>query len=303
MVKALNDRGQRDIVIVDHLGETEKWRNLVGLDFEDFRDKDDFLAELTAGRLPPVEAMIHLGACSATTERDASYLMENNYRYTRYLASWCLDHKVRFVTASSAATYGDGTLGYDDDPEIAPKLEPLNMYGYSKHLFDLWALKHGLYENIAGIKYFNVYGPGEAHKDDMRSVVHKAWGQIRETGEVKLFRSHRTEYADGEQLRDFIYVKDAVAVTLFFLDHPEASGLFNCGTGEARSWKDLVGATFRAMDREPNIVYIDMPEHLRAKYQYYTKAEMKRLREAGYDAPFLSLEEGVTDYVRGFLEK
>ena len=242
-----------------------------------------------------------MGACSATTEKDADYLVENNYRYTRQLCEWCLRHGVRFITASSAATYGDGRMGYSDDDAVTPTLRPMNMYGYSKHLFDLWALKHDLYQRIVGLKYFNVYGPHEEHKDDMRSVVHKAYGQILETGKVKLFKSHRPNYRNGEQVRDFVYVKDAVDVTLHFLDHRDALGLFNCGTGQARTWIDLVTAVFAAMDREPNIEFIDMPDHLRDKYQYHTEADMTKLRAAGYAAPFTSLEDGVEDYVRNYL--
>jgi ADP-L-glycero-D-manno-heptose 6-epimerase len=208
---------------------------------------------------------------------------------------------VRFVYASSAATYGDGGLGYLDDDAATPLLQPLNMYGFSKHMFDLWALRNGIINQIVGLKYFNVYGPREDHKDDMRSVVHKAHGQIRETGKVGLFKSYRDDYPDGGQVRDFVYVKDAVDVTLHFLENRDAGGLFNCGTGEARTWNDLAKATFAAMDREPDIDYIEMPDHLRGKYQYHTQADPTKLRAAGYDKPFTSLEDGVADYVRTWL--
>jgi ADP-L-glycero-D-manno-heptose 6-epimerase len=273
----------------------------VGLSFEDYRDRDDFLFDLMGNRLEEGEAVFHLGACSCTTEKDSGYLAENNYRYSRLLCQWCLDKKIRFITASSAATYGDGALGYSDDDEVTPSLKPLNMYGYSKQMFDLWALKHNLYQRIAGLKYFNVFGPHEAHKGEMRSVVHKAFGQIRALGEVNLFKSCSPEYKDGEQVRDFIYVKDAVEMTLFFLDHPEISGLFNCGTGKARTWNDLVTAVFSAMGREPKIHFIDLPENLKKTYQYFTQAEMTKMRNAGYDKPFTSLEEGVRDYVQNHL--
>ncbi len=301
VVKALNERGEQDILITDHLRNGEKWKNLNGLRYEDYLDKTALLEACAAGAFPDVRAVIHLGACSSTTETDADYLMENNYRYTRRLCEWSLERNIRFVYASSAATYGNGSLGYSDDEATTPSLRPLNMYGYSKQLFDLWAMKNNLFDRIAGLKYFNVYGPGEAHKDDMRSVVHKAYNQIRETGQVRLFKSYRPEYGDGQQVRDFICVRDAVVVSLFFADHPETSGLFNCGTGTARSWNDLALAVFSAMDRPPRIEYIDMPETLRAKYQYHTQSDVRKLRGAGYTAPFQSLEQGIEDYVKNHL--
>jgi ADP-L-glycero-D-manno-heptose 6-epimerase len=301
VVAALNERGIDEIIVVDRLGTGEKWRNLVGLRFEDYLDKADFRKRVQRDEFGAAEAVIHLGACSATTEQDADYLADNNYRYTREVCQWCVARNVRFIAASSAATYGDGSQGYLDEDDATPGLRPLNMYGHSKQMFDLWALKNDLYRKIVGLKYFNVYGPHEDHKGDMRSVVHKAYEQICETGKVKLFKSYRPEYADGEQLRDFIYVKDAVDVTLFFLDHRDVGGLFNCGTGQARTWLDLTRATFNAMGREPNIEFIEMPEHLRAKYQYFTQAETAKLRQAGYDRAFTSLEEGVRDYVQSYL--
>lgn len=300
---ALNARGCSDLLLVDELGETEKWKNLRGLEYEDLWDPGMFrqavLEDINPGG---IKALFHLGACSATTETDADYLLDNNYRYTRDLCEWCLSQGIRFVYASSAATYGDGDLGYSDADEKTPGFSPLNMYGYSKHMFDLWALKNGVLDQIAGLKYFNVYGPYEDHKDDMRSVVNKAHEQILATGEVQLFRSHRPDYEDGQQLRDFVYVKDAVDVTLWLGDHPDVGGVFNCGTGEARSWVDLVSAVFRAMGREPNIRFVDMPEHLRSKYQYYTQAEMGKLRAAGYGQAFSTVEEGVSDYVQSYLQ-
>lgn len=303
VVSRLNERGETDLILVDRLRDGEKWKNLLGLQYEDVIDKDDFLEALLEGDLGSVDAIIHMGACSATTETDADYLLENNYRYTRYLCEWCLANKARFITASSAATYGDGALGYSDEDTVTPKLRPLNMYGYSKHMFDLWALKHDLYKSIVGLKFFNIYGPYEEHKDDMRSVVNKAFAQINETGKVCLFKSHKPEYGDGEQLRDFVYVRDAVDVILYFMDTPDANGLFNCGTGRARTWKALAEATFAAMDLKPNIEFIDMPEHLRGKYQYYTQASVDKLLEAGYDRSFTSLEDGVRDYVVNYLVK
>ena len=303
IVKSLNKRGIEEILVVDHLGSSAKWQNLPGLKFIDWTAKDQFLSRLGSESLKGVKAVFHLGACSSTTETDADYLMANNTGFTRELCRWSLSIGARFIYASSAATYGDGSLGYSDNHETTPALAPLNMYGYSKHLFDLWALKEGIIDRIAGLKYFNVYGPGEYHKGDMRSVVHKAWRQILETGRVKLFRSHRSEFGDGEQLRDFIYVKDTVDVTLFFLDHPKINGLFNCGTGNARSWLDLTKAVFAAMSREPVIEFIDMPTHLRDKYQYYTQADMTKLIEAGYNRPFTTLEDGIKDYIKEHLRE
>jgi len=302
VVAALNRRGVDDIVVVDNLNSSEKWKNLVGLRFEDYRGKDDFLADILAGRIEPVKAVIHLGACSSTTEKNSAYLVENNYRYSKYLCQWCIANEVRFIVASSAATYGDGGFGYSDDDSGANDLKSLNMYGFSKHMFDLWALKHDLYKKIAGLKYFNVFGPYEAHKGDMRSVVHKAYGQICETGEVKLFKSYSPDYKDGEQLRDFIYVKDAVEMTLFFLDQMDVSGLFNCGSGRARTWIDLVNAVFKAMDLKPNIKFIDMPDNLKGMYQYFTQADMHKIRDKGFNKEFSSLEDGVDDYVKNYLK-
>ncbi len=302
LVAGLNARGCDEVLIVDVLGEDEKWKNLRGLRFMDYIEADEFFDMLTAGRMDwPVEAIVHLGACSSTTETDASYLVRNNYNTSKVLAGFAVDQGVRFVYASSAATYGDGTQGFVDDETRLDDLRPLNMYGYSKHLFDLWARRSGLLEHIVGLKYFNVFGPNEYHKGPMRSFVLKAYEQIRDRGRVGLFKSYRPDYGDGEQRRDFLYVKDAVAMTLFFLDRPDLVGLYNIGTGRARSWNELVKAVFAAMDRPTAIDYIDMPEEIRDQYQYFTEADMTKLRDAGYDEPISSLEAAVTDYVQGYL--
>lgn len=306
-VAELNRRGNDDLLLADVLGSDEKWKNLLGLKFDDLVGPDTLLAHLRAGWLDDVKAIIHLGACSATTEKNADYLLENNTHYTATLAEWCLKKNVRFVYASSAATYGDGSLGYSDADAVTPTLRPLNMYGYSKHLFDLQAMKRGWFDKIVGLKYFNVFGPYEDHKADMRSVVNKAYQQILATGEVALFKSDRPDYEDGQQQRDFIYVKDAVDVTLHFAGDRSASGpslggLFNCGTGVARSWLDLTNATFAAMGRRPNIRFVDLPEQLKGKYQYFTEADAKKLRAAGYTREFPSLEESVKDYVETYLK-
>jgi ADP-L-glycero-D-manno-heptose 6-epimerase len=303
LVKVLNDRGFTDIIVVDHLGDPFKQRNLNRLKFTDYFDKMDFRKKIRENRVPRVNGIFHLGACSSTTETSEAYLNDNNTQYTQDLCEWSLRNQARFVYASSAATYGDGLKGYSDDDALTLALKPLTLYGRSKQQFDLWAFKTGALRNIAGIKYFNVYGPGEDHKGEMRSLVNKAHTQICREGQITLFKSHRPEYLDGEQRRDFIYVDDAVAVTLFFYDHPEISGLFNCGTGKARTWVDLAKALFAAMRKSPKIDFIDMPDTIRDKYQYHTQADIMKIRDAGYSQPFMNIEEGVRQYVQGHLSK
>jgi len=301
LVRALNERGRADILIVDEPLTGPRQRNLEGLRFADFAEKDPFRAGVLGGKISAPEVVFHLGACSRTTESDAAFLMDNNCLYSRQLCEWSLRKGARFIAASSAATYGDGRMGYSDRDETTLRLRPMNAYGRSKHAFDVWALQGGLFDRIVALKYFNVFGPRESHKGDMCSVVLKAFREIGETGRVRLFRSHKPEYADGEQDRDFVYVKDAVDVTLWFQEHPGVSGLFNCGTGRARTWNDLARAVFDAMGLPPRIEYVEMPEGLRGQYQYHTRAEMEKLRRAGYAREFHSLEEGVRDYVRGYL--
>lgn len=300
----LNQMGVSRIVIVDELGHDEKWKNLVRLRYEEYVHKDEFLKIVEAGRDPwGVRAVVHMGACSSTTETDADYLMGNNLRYSQALAKFCAEKRARFVNASSAATYGDGTLGFSDDVETMLRLKPLNMYGYSKQLFDLWAHRTGLLDHLASLKFFNVYGPNEYHKGDMMSVICKAHKQIGETGRLRLFKSYRPDYGPGEQKRDFIYVKDCLEVMWWLLENPRVNGVFNVGTGKARSWNDLARAVFAAMGREPDIEYIEMPEVIRDKYQYFTEAPMEKLRRAGYEREFTSLEDGARDYVQSYLEK
>jgi ADP-L-glycero-D-manno-heptose 6-epimerase len=299
VVAALNARGEDGILVVDHLDEAGmKQRNLASLRFADYMDKAAFRAVLRAGRAPDASAVCHLGACSSTTVTDEAYLEDNNVAYSRELCEWSLARGARFVYASSAATYGDGSLGYSDDPALVKRLRPLNPYGSSKQRFDLWAMNSGALARCAGIKYFNVYGPGEDHKGEMRSVVNKAHRQIRDTGELQLFRSARPDFADGEQKRDFVFVRDAVNVTLFCADRPGANGLFNCGTGLARTWLDLAHAVFAAMNRPARVCFVDMPEAIRDRYQYFTQADVGRLRGAGYAALFTTLEDGVREYIR-----
>jgi ADP-L-glycero-D-manno-heptose 6-epimerase len=301
LVWALNRQGCERILVCDRLGTDEKWRNLTPLRFADYVEADDLLPRLQTGALGQFNLVLHLGACSSTTERDASFLIRNNFEFTRDLAAWSLAHETRFVYASSAATYGDGSAGMEDDEAKLDTLRPLNMYGYSKHLFDLHAKRAGFLNRIVGLKYFNVFGPNEDHKGDMRSVVHKSFGQVRDTGVIRLFKSHRPDYRDGEQKRDFLYVKDATAMTLHLAANQKAGGLFNIGSGGARTWLDLAGAVFAALKRETKIEFIEMPEGIRDKYQYFTQANLGRLRAAGYTAPVTSLEEAVNDYVGNYL--
>jgi ADP-L-glycero-D-manno-heptose 6-epimerase len=302
LVWELNRRGIDDAILVDRLARTEKWRHLVPLRFAEYLEAEEFYPRIAErpDAFGPIAEVYHLGACSATTERDATYLIANNYRTTQDLALWALGRNARFIYASSAATYGARETDLREDLE-PHSLAPLNMYGYSKHLFDLWARREGLLDKIVGLKFFNVYGPNEDHKGDMRSVVAKAYEQITADGTVKLFESYRPGMADGEQTRDFLYVKDAVNATLHLGRSPHAAGLYNIGAGVARTWNDLAGAIFTALGRPKHITYVPMPDVLRGKYQYRTEATIDRLRASGYDAPFATLEEGVWDYVRRYL--
>ncbi len=301
LVWALNRRGCENIVICDLLGTTEKWRNLTPLRYADYVEAEALLPRLQSGALGKFDLVLHLGACSATTEKDASYLIRNNYEFTKDLAMWSLANQTRFVYASSAATYGDGAQGMEDDNTKLDTLRPLNMYGYSKHLFDQHAQRAGFLDKIVGLKYFNVYGPNEDHKGDMRSLVHKSFAQVQKESIIRLFKSYRPDYRDGEQKRDFLYVKDCVAMTLHLAATPSAGGLYNIGSGAARSWVDLANAVFRALDKKPVIEFIEMPETIRDKYQYFTQANLPRLRGAGYTASITSLEDAVADYVRNYL--
>ena len=301
LVWALNRRGCDRIVVCDRLGADERWRNFTPLRFADYVEADDLLPRLQSGALGKFDLVLHMGACASTTERDASFLIRNNYEFTRDLATWALGQKTRFVYASSAATYGDGSAGMDDDDGKLDQLRPLNLYGYSKHLFDLHAKRAGFLNRMVGLKYFNVFGPNEGHKGDMRSLVHKSTAQVQAGGVIRLFKSYRSDFRDGEQKRDFLYVKDAVAMTLHLAASKRAGGLFNIGSGKARTWLDLARAVFVALKRKPKIEFIEMPEAIRDKYQYFTQANLVRLRAAGYTAPVTSLEDAVTDYVRNYL--
>ena len=298
----LNSEGIGDILIVDRLGSTDKWKNLVNRRYADYIHKDTFLEKLDASNSYfNATAIIHMGACSSTTERDADYLIENNYRYSRILAEWSLANSIPFIYASSAATYGDGSHGFSDDASTLEILQPLNMYAYSKHMFDLWASRNKVLNRITGLRFFNVFGPNEYHKGHMISMVYRAFQQIQESGSVKLFKSYRTEYRDGEQLRDFIYVKDCTEVMWWLFQNPQKTGILNLGTGQARTWNDLIRAVFSALGKETAIEYIEMPEHMRDRYQYFTEASITGLREAGCTYSFRTLEDAVGDYVTTYL--
>lgn len=303
LVWALNQRGEENIVVTDSLGTDEKWKNLVALKYADYLDAADLLGAVTnrPESLGKFDVIYHLGANSATTERDANHLMKNNFEYTKVLAHWAIATGAKFVYASSAATYGDGAHGMDDKMQDISVLRPLNMYGYSKHLFDLYAQRAGIAKRVVGLKYFNVYGPNENHKGDMRSVVNKAFDQILTNGKVQLFKSHRPDFKDGEQMRDFLYVKDAVAMTLFLGNHPLSGGLYNLGSGLAHTWLQLVTGIFRALELPPHIEFIDLPAHLREKYQYYTCADISKLRQLGYKDAITPLNDAVADYVRAYM--
>lgn len=301
-VEHLNRAGVTDILIVDDLGTSSKWKNLVDLTYTDYLHKDEFLRRVEAGqgggeRFAAPDAIVHLGACSATTEQNADYLMENNFHYTKKLAQWAAASGIRFVYASSAATYGDGLQGFSDDPSRLRDLRPLNRYGYSKHLFDLYAQTTGLDKHTVGIKFFNVFGPRESHKGGMTSVLFNAFHEIRDTKRLRLFRSENPDYKDGEQRRDFVYVHDCARVLLWLLTRPDVTGVFNLGTGEARTWNDLARSVFAALDVPLAIDYIDLPPALKNSYQYFTQADMTRLRSIGYTDPFTRLEDAAREYV------
>lgn len=299
--------GRDNLVLVDHITHAEQWQNLVHRQYAEYLDKDQLFDYLEGNE--EVAAVIHMGAISATTERDFNKLVADNIHYSQDLWGWCAENDVPFFYASSAATYGDGSAGYDD--ASIDKLRPLNAYGYSKHFFDQWVLKQ-IAENMpappawAGFKFFNVYGPNEYHKERMASVAFHTFNQFSETGTMKLFKGTKSGIKDGEQMRDFVYVKDCAEVVCHFFEasltnKPAPSAIYNIGTGSARSFKDLATSVMTSMAREPHITYIDMPEDLQGKYQYFTEANMDKLRKAGYKKPMTSLEDGVKDYVQNYL--
>ncbi|MEO0650908.1 MAG: ADP-glyceromanno-heptose 6-epimerase, partial [Planctomycetota bacterium] len=307
LVAALVERGQTELVVVDALGTGDKWRNLAKHEVADIVHPTQLGPFLERHR-GKIETIFHMGAISATTERDADRIVENNLRLSLDLWDWCTRFGARLIYASSAATYGDGSLGFDDDGSCKglAELRPLNAYGWSKLAFDrrvarLVANGEATPSQWAGLKFFNVYGPNEGHKDDMQSVVAKTYPRAAAGESAVLFRSHHPDYEDGGQSRDFVWVGDCVDVMLWLYDNPSVSGLFNCGSGQARSFADLTKAVFRALDLEPRIEFVDTPVEIRDKYQYFTEANLERLRAAGYAKPGTSLEDGITEYVQRYL--
>ena len=301
MVAKLNEAGFTDIIVVDEFSRTDKNRNLEGKVFTHQIHRDEFSDWLEKNG-EELNAVYHLGARTDTTEMDRRIFDRLNLNYSKTVWELCTRFNIPLIYASSAATYGGGEQGYKDNHDLVYSLRPLNPYGESKNGFDKWVLEQASTPSFwAGIKFFNVYGPNEYHKGRMASVIYHAFKQVSETGRMKLFRSHHPDYMDGEQLRDFIYVKDVVDVLLFFMKEDAPCGIYNLGTGTARTFNDLVRSVFNAMGKEEHIVYIDTPEDIRDTYQYFTEAEMEKLRSAGYDQPFHSLEEGIQDYVTNFL--
>ncbi len=304
MVWQLNEMGVDDILIVDNLSHSEKWQNLVNRRYNDYMHRDEFIRRIRENRMhiDNLQAVIHMGACSSTTERNADFLMENNFHYSQDVCRFALENGARLINASSAATYGDGSKGFSDSLLTTLSLRPLNMYGYSKQLFDRWAYRENLLQHFVSIKFFNVFGPNEYHKGDMRSVVCKAVESIEQTGTMPLFASNDSSYPDGGQQRDFVYVKDCVAVLYWLLEHPHVNGIRNLGSGNARTWNDLLTAVFTALERPLQLTYVPMPAHLQGKYQNFTEAEMTWLEREGCDTRFHSLEDAVYDYVCHYIK-
>ena len=301
LVWALNKRGITEIILVDEASHPEKEKNIASLNYYALENKDIFLNRVVSSNMPwSVDAIIHMGGCSSTIERDKSFLTKNNYDYTKLLATYALNADIRFIYASSAATYGSGANGFSDEVDLAT-LRPLNLYGHSKQKFDVWAKEQGVLNCIVGLKYFNVFGPSEYHKKEMQSMVRRGYLQVLDSGKIRLFKSYNPQYADGEQERDFLYLKDAVEMTLFFLDNSKIGGIFNAGTGVARTWNELTDAVFKALDREVAVEYIEMPTPIRDQFQYRTCANIDKIRNAGYTKPITSLEDATTDYIQNYL--
>jgi len=298
----LNRQGRHDLILCDAFGADDRWKNVLGLRYSRFVHKNELFEFLKgAPHARDITAVIHLGACSDTTEADMDYLLENNVNYSMRLCQWALDHAVRFVYASSAAVYGDGSRGFSDADSLTPMLKPLNKYGFSKWMFDLWILENDLADKVAGLRYFNVFGPNEYHKGTMASVVFRSFPQARHEGRLRLFESHRQQVAHGEQARDFVYIGEATDMTLFVLENHTANGIFNIGTGQAHTFNELAHGVFDGLGQPPRIEYFPMPEELRDRYQYFTRADMSRLRTAGYPAQQDRFQDNVSRYVREYL--
>lgn len=319
-IKKLNDLGRTDIIVIDNIGTTNKWKNLVNKQFLDYFDKTTFIdlvknneldnilskyttktkfSKINSKTDTKIEYIFHLGACSTTTQLDFNYLLNNNFEYSKILFEYCLVNNIKFIYASSAATYGLGEFGYSED--LTNELRPLNGYGYSKHIFDLWLLNNNYLDKVIGLKFFNVFGPNEYHKDGMSSMIYKAYNQIKENGYISLFKSNSNEYTDGNQLRDFIYIKDALDL-VWDLVEKNVSGIYNIGTGKARSWNDLANSVFENLQLKPDIRYVDMPQSISKQYQNFTEADLKKVRKVT-DFEFRTFEESISDYINNHLNK
>jgi len=292
---------KREVLVVDRFTKPDKWKNLVKANFIDFMDRDLFINNLDKIDHSNVEAVLHMGACADTTEFNMDYLMDLNYGYSKKLCKWCINNDIKFIYASSAAVYGDGLKGFKDDDHTIMNLEPLNPYGFSKLLFDKWIIKNGLNNKVVGLRFFNVFGPNEYHKKQMSSVIYKSFPVAKKEGIVKLFKSYLKEVENGDQKRDFVYIKDVVRVISFILNNDNIYGIFNLGTGKARSFNDLAKATLKALDKKTKIEYFDMPLEIRDKYQYFTESDNRKLIAAGYTEGFMELEDAIEDYVTNYL--
>ena len=303
LIWKLNQKGITDIIVVDVGDENKNSPNIANKNISEYIERDKFLELIKSNKLTnDIDLILHMGACADTTETDSAYLLKNNFLYSKELCEWSLKNDTRYLYASSAATYGAGELGYIDRDELTSRLKPLNEYGNSKQMFDLWVLENTLEDKITGFKFFNVYGPNEYHKEDMRSMVNKGYHQIKETGKLRLFKSYKPEYKDGQQERDFIYIKDVLDIIWYFIDDSSRCGIYNVGTGSARTWNDLANALFKAFNIEPNIEYFDMPDKLKKQYQYFTQADLTKLKATGCDCKFTDIDDAVKDYV-GYLNK
>jgi ADP-L-glycero-D-manno-heptose 6-epimerase len=294
----LNQEGIKDVLVVDHLDNSEKWKNLIGKNYCDYIQKNDFFNAVVNKQAPKPQSIVHLGACSSTTLSNTDYYIKDNYEYSKVLALWAFELGVPFVYASSAATYGDSKRDCDCDDDISKirNLSPTNMYGFSKHMFDLWLLNNNYTGKATGVKFFNVFGPNEYHKGDMRSIICKNFNNVSGKGVIKLFKSYNANYPDGGGRRDFVYIKDVVSALWFLFKNPSKTGIFNLGTGKSRTWNDVAKSMFAVVGKKENIEYVDMPDFLKSKYQYFTEAKMDNLKHAGYDKPFMELEDSVKDY-------
>jgi ADP-L-glycero-D-manno-heptose 6-epimerase len=301
LVNEFTKNPSNEVLVVDKFTKPNKWRNIARSNFVEFEDRDFFINNLDKIDHTKVQIVLHMGACADTTEFDMDHLMSVNYEYSKVLCNWCVKNEIRFIYASSASVYGDGAKGFDDDDAKTMELEPLNPYGFSKLLFDKWVIRNHLVNKVVGLRFFNVFGPNEYHKNQMSSVIYKCFPMAKKEGVVKLFKSHIKDVENGGQKRDFVYIKDVVSVIDFILKNKNIAGIFNLGTGKARSFNDLATATLTALDKKPIIEYFDMPCEIRNKYQYFTESNNSKLIASGYKKGFIELEDAVSDYIKNYL--